>query len=891
MSEAYARERSLVSAESTSYDRALDVAIASAILSFLLGLLTLVKVVGLGTSGGALTDLFVWLAALGLGAVGFVALLDALGVVTITSSRVRGIGVGIVVTLLGMAALATVLDVTLATLIGIVLVIEAAVVLAAGVASRQGIVDTEPSATPGLLAGAAFGVVGAGIGAAIGGTVLAGLPFAYLGSALVGGLVMAAVTIAPREDLGSALPVALLVGLLGIVVVTQTIDPGWVWSPGENIDGDLTGVIVIPLFALLGSIVAGWGAGKARAGYGARGRQYGAFLTIYLNAILTVAVMVSIVAFVTVKGITYAMHGFTVGAVSAFVLLTPALALTVNWARTPAGSDDWHSGARQFIRVMPLAALGALFGLLALVLVTGEAFEIPFQYTVWVNRSPEVLDTAVRITTETTVGNLVVVVPGLFLTWFFLRRYGSLRGVGEIHDRVAAVERAIGLAAGAVVVLVALLVLPLPATVSVVPIWPLEALAGALALPLVWLASLATVGLVALALGSLLVGDGDLATRGIERAQRIRVGLVGGLVLVTAAVLLEPTGGVNPSVGPANLVPAVATAGVAGALAVAGLTWVTRRRTADQEVDRVMGKEGTLAMAVAAGFAVLAALHVALTGVSFSMGPLTIGYSGTFSWPMVMDAYIPLGAEPGGIMPAVVGTVWLVVGAALFAVPLGVGAAVFLTEYAEQGRFTSIVEIATNALWSTPSIVFGLFGAAFLIPRLGGDESLMSGMLVLGFMLLPLVLITSREAIKSVPDEYRDASAALGVSQWETIKSVVVPAAMPGVITGVILGVGRIAGETAPLILVLGSTLNSTEAIDVLGGFQFTAQPPFVYNPTLLEASAALPTQVWAVIAAGVSGSPSMGWASALLLLMVVLSFYAVGIVARTYFRRKLDYE
>jgi phosphate transport system permease protein len=224
-------------------------------------------------------------------------------------------------------------------------------------------------------------------------------------------------------------------------------------------------------------------------------------------------------------------------------------------------------------------------------------------------------------------------------------------------------------------------------------------------------------------------------------------------------------------------------------------------------------------------------------------------------------------------------------------VPLGVGAAVFLTEYAEQGRFTSIVEIATNALWSTPSIVFGLFGAAFLIPRLGGDESLMSGMLVLGFMLLPLVLITSREAIKSVPDEYRDASAALGVSQWETIKSVVVPAAMPGVITGVILGVGRIAGETAPLILVLGSTLNSTEAIDVLGGFQFTGQPPFVYNPTLLEAAAALPTQVWAVIAAGVSGSPSMGWASALVLLMVVLSFYAVGIVARTYFRRKLDYE
>jgi phosphate transport system permease protein len=153
------------------------------------------------------------------------------------------------------------------------------------------------------------------------------------------------------------------------------------------------------------------------------------------------------------------------------------------------------------------------------------------------------------------------------------------------------------------------------------------------------------------------------------------------------------------------------------------------------------------------------------------------------------------------------------------------------------------------------------------------------------------VLITSREAIKSVPDEYRDASAALGVNQWETIRSVVLPASLPGVITGVILGVGRIAGETAPLILVLGSTLNETQAIDVLGGFQFTASPPFIYNGALLEATASLPTQVWAVIAAGVSGSPSMGWASAFVLLMVVLGFYAIGILSRTYFRRKLDHE
>ncbi|MFB6109555.1 MAG: phosphate ABC transporter permease PstA [Halodesulfurarchaeum sp.] len=260
-------------------------------------------------------------------------------------------------------------------------------------------------------------------------------------------------------------------------------------------------------------------------------------------------------------------------------------------------------------------------------------------------------------------------------------------------------------------------------------------------------------------------------------------------------------------------------------------------------------------------------------------------------WPFVMRPFIPLTDRITGILPAIVGTVWLVIGATVFAVPLGVGAAVFLTEYAEQGRFTRLVETATSALWSTPSVVFGLFGAAFLIPRLGGDRSLLAGMLVLGFMLLPLVLITSREAIKSVPDEYRDASAALGVTKWETIRSVVLPAAMPGIITGGILGVGRIAGETAPLILVLGSTLNSTEAVHVIRGFEFVMHPPFITNEAILTESAALPTQIWAIISAGVSGSPARGWATAFILLCIVLSFYAVGIASRTYFRRKLDYE
>ena len=292
-----------------------------------------------------------------------------------------------------------------------------------------------------------------------------------------------------------------------------------------------------------------------------------------------------------------------------------------------------------------------------------------------------------------------------------------------------------------------------------------------------------------------------------------------------------------------------------------------------------------------------------LTGFELGLGtgPETtiFGVSVTLpvSIPFVMNG-VALLNDFQGVLPAIVGTFWLVIGAVLLAVPLGVGAAVFLTEYAERGRFTQVVEVATNGLWSTPSIVFGLFGFAFLIPRFGNGKSLLSGMITLGFMLLPLVVITSREAMLSVPDEYRDASAALGVSKWQTIRSVVLPAALPGVVTGVILGVGRIAGETAPILLTMagGTFVPGSQTVDVIGSFQFTSAPPFVANPALLEATSALPYQLFALITAGVglgsnvSDPNAFRWATALVLLIVVLSFYAIGIVTRYYFRRRLKH-
>ncbi|WP_136686524.1 phosphate ABC transporter permease PstA [Halorhabdus amylolytica] len=888
MSDAYAHDQkaTLVSGDADYYDRALDVAIAVAALNFLLGLATLVGALGLETTGPALTDLMAGVAVAGVGGVGLVAAFTALNVVAIPSQRVRGLGVGLVAGLALLTTLSTVPSVDLGALLGAVLVLDGLAVGLAGIISRIGVVDTEPNASAGALAGLLFGGVGFVLGVALNGLVLDGVPVVLTGLLVAAALVL--LTVLPREDLGSTLPAALIVSLLGIIVVGSVVDAGWTWTPTEPMNGGLTGGVVVSLFVVLGSLLAGWAAAKARARYGARGRQYGSFLVIYLNATLTVIVMISIVTFVAIRGLHYTFHGFTIGALSGLVVLSPVLVAALAYARRPAGAPDWNSGVRQIVRVLPLATVGAVAALLVAVVIRGEPFVHRFTYRIMESRQEQALETAFTVTPELTVGTLIVAIPGSVLFAYFYRKYGSLTGVGRSFDRQSAVQRGLGLAVAAVLTLAVVFLLGGPQPFGL-PLGKTIGFGG------VVVASVAAAVLAVVAVGGLLAGDGTLAERARRNAQFVKVGLFGGLGVVLAATLLQPTTTTTPSVGGVDLLPAAAAVGAMAGLVVAAVATLARRATGTDDAEqrlmgRLLAEEIRLGLVAATGFVVLIVGHVATTDSPFSVAGLTVSDGGTLSWPMVMFSAIPLGAEPGGILPAVVGTVWIVVGASLFAIPLGVGAAVFLTEYAEQGRFTALVEITTNALWSTPSVVFGLFGAAFLIPRLGDTPSLMAAMITLGFMLLPLVLITSREAIKSVPDEYRNASAALGVNRWETIRSVVLPAAVPGVVTGVILGVGRIAGETAPLILVLGVG-DAGQSVDVLGGFQFITEPPFVYNGALLEASKALPKQVWAVIAAGVSGSPSKGWGTALLLLAVVLSFYLVGILTRRYFRRKLDYE
>jgi len=176
------------------------------------------------------------------------------------------------------------------------------------------------------------------------------------------------------------------------------------------------------------------------------------------------------------------------------------------------------------------------------------------------------------------------------------------------------------------------------------------------------------------------------------------------------------------------------------------------------------------------------------------------------SWEFLLTSPRQSGAL-GGILPTVVSTIWVSAAAVLVAAPLGVAAAVYLAEYTKESRLTRIIRSGTEALAGIPSIIFGLFGFAFFVTALGLGWSVLSGGLTLGMMILPTVIRTSEEALRAVPRHYRDVAQSLGASKWQSIRSVILPAAAPGVMTGVVLGIGRAISETAAVIFTAGVAL------------------------------------------------------------------------------------
>jgi phosphate transport system permease protein len=167
----------------------------------------------------------------------------------------------------------------------------------------------------------------------------------------------------------------------------------------------------------------------------------------------------------------------------------------------------------------------------------------------------------------------------------------------------------------------------------------------------------------------------------------------------------------------------------------------------------------------------------------------------------------------GGIVATVVGTVILPLFALLLAAPLGIGTAVYLTEYSIETKITKVIRFGTDCLAGIPSIIFGLFGFIFFVTTLGMGWSIISGALTLAFMVLPTIIRTTEEAIRAVPKSYREVSFSLGATRWQTVKRVILPNALPGIVTGIMLGIGRSIGETAAVIFTAGSSLRMPSSI------------------------------------------------------------------------------
>lgn len=226
----------------------------------------------------------------------------------------------------------------------------------------------------------------------------------------------------------------------------------------------------------------------------------------------------------------------------------------------------------------------------------------------------------------------------------------------------------------------------------------------------------------------------------------------------------------------------------------------------------------------------------------------------------------------GGILPCIVGTLLLSIGAMVFAFPVGVASAVYLNEYAKNGKFMRIVRLGINNLAGVPSVVFGLFGLAFFVTFLKMGVSILAGSLTLAVMSLPVIIGATEEALKSVPDTYREASLGLGATKLQTIFKVVLPAAFPGILTGGILGISRAAGETAPIMF--------TAAVF------FSPKLPQSVSDEIM----ALPYHIYVLATAGtnIEATRPLQYGTALVLIGLVLGMNLIAIIIRARLRRKM---
>ena len=248
---------------------------------------------------------------------------------------------------------------------------------------------------------------------------------------------------------------------------------------------------------------------------------------------------------------------------------------------------------------------------------------------------------------------------------------------------------------------------------------------------------------------------------------------------------------------------------------------------------------------------------ITISFLVYIIGYIIIRGIGVINISFLLDSPRMSGAE-GGIFNAIVGTLCLVAIALITAVPIGVGAAIFLIEYATDNPVTRVITFGVECLAGIPSIVIGLFGYAFFVVYLGLGFSILSGGLSLMFMILPWTVRASEEAIKTVSMELKEGSLALGATKWQTIMQIVIPGALPGITTGVILGTGKAIGETAVIMYTAGSSL---------------LLPHSISDPVR-----ALPYHLYILVSEGISEDMAYGSAVVLLVMILIINLMAIGI-------------
>ena len=224
-----------------------------------------------------------------------------------------------------------------------------------------------------------------------------------------------------------------------------------------------------------------------------------------------------------------------------------------------------------------------------------------------------------------------------------------------------------------------------------------------------------------------------------------------------------------------------------------------------------------------------------------------------------------MGMTQGGIAPVIAGTFYLTLGAVLFALPLGLACAIYLCEYSPKGFIVNIIRISINNLAGVPSVVFGLFGLAVFVKFFGFGISILSGSLTLGILILPLIISSSQEALLAVPQSIREASLSLGATKWGTTKNIVLPTALPGILTGIILSIGRAAGETAPILFTAAA-------------FYTRGYPKSIFSEVM-----ALPYHIYALMTEGThpDKQTAIAYGCSLILLLMVLLISGIAIIIR----------